>query len=75
MAKSKYDRNIDKGAAQQRNVGQGTMGGNRPGQPVEETTGAGQQGRGGSKNKGGKNNPRRSHESSWRPKPTGGDNE
>jgi len=67
MAKSKYDRNIDKGAAQQRNAGQGMKRGcNKPGMPAEEPMGTGQQGGGGAKNQGGSAKPNR--ESSWRPK-------
>ncbi|MGE0129845.1 MAG: hypothetical protein AB7U82_17325 [Blastocatellales bacterium] len=54
MAKSKYDRNVDKGAAQQRNPSQGTTGGyNKPVATDEETMGSGQQSSGGSKHQGG----------------------
>lgn len=58
MAKSKYDRNIDKGVAQQRNPGQGGAGG-RSGATEEETMGGGQQSGGGSKRQGG--SPKRGH--------------
>jgi len=72
MAKSKYDRNVDKGAAQQRNAGQGAHGGhNKPGNTTEEAPGTGQRG-GGSKDQGG--SAKRNQESSWRPKSGGGDN-
>ena len=74
MAKSKYDRNIDKGAAQQRNTGQGTPGGyNRPGTTDEEAMGTGQQSSGGSKHQGGGSHKRNNQGSSGRNKP-GGDN-
>jgi hypothetical protein len=72
MAKSKYDRNVDKGAFQQRNAGQGAQGGyKKPGNLPEEQPGTGQQS-GGSKNQVG--SARRNQESSWRPKSGGGDN-
>jgi len=72
MAKSKYDRNVDRGASQQRNAGQGAQGGqNKPKNITEEQPGSGHQG-GGSKNQGG--SARRNQESSWRPKSGGGDN-
>ena len=76
MAKSKYDRNVDRGANQQRNAGQGAQGGhNRPANLPEEQQGtAGQQG-GGSKHHQGGHQGRRNQESSWRPKSGGGDNE
>jgi len=71
MAKSKYDRNVDKGAAQQRNAGQGmTEGCNKPGMPAEEPMGTGQQD-GGMKDQGGP--AKRNRESSWRPKSGGGE--
>ena len=55
MAKSKYDRNVDKGAAQQRNAGQeSTAGGyNKSGTTDEETMGTGQQSSGNPKHQGG----------------------
>src|SRR5262245_65832229 len=73
MAKSKYDRNVDKGAAQQRNAVQGTQGGHsKPGNISEEQPGTGRHG-GGSKNQGG--SARRNQESSWQPKSDAGDND
>lgn len=72
MAKSKYDRNMDRGAAQQRRPRpEGQENFNKPGAPAEDPAEPAQPG-GGSKKQGvpGKRN----HESSWRPKPTGGDN-
>jgi len=71
MAKSKYDRNIDRGAAQQRNTGHGIGGGyNKSGATNEEMMEPGQPGSGGAKNQGG--SAKRNHESSWRPKHGGG---
>ena len=73
MAKSKYDRNIDKGAAQQRNTGQGTPGGyNRSGAAGEEVEGTGQQSSGGPKHQGGGSH-KRNQGRSGRNRP-GGDN-
>jgi hypothetical protein len=64
MSKSKYDKNMDKGAAQQRNAGQGPMGGSeKPGMTPEDMMGGHQPG--GAKNP---NDPKRNQESSWRQK-------
>ncbi|MCG3160717.1 MAG: hypothetical protein JMDDDDMK_01792 [Acidobacteria bacterium] len=78
MAKSKYDRNVDKGAAQQRNAGQESSGGyNKPGTFGDETVGTGQQSSGNPKYQGGgshKHNRKGSKGSSGRNNPTGGSN-
>lgn len=71
MAKSRYDRNVDKGAAQQRNTGQGMAEGcNKSGTKAEDPVETGQPGSGGSKHRGG---PGKRNQESWRPKPTDDD--
>jgi hypothetical protein len=68
MSKSKYDKNMDKGAAQQRNHSQSPMGGgSKPGTMPDEMMGTTQPG--GVKNP---NDPKRNQESAWRQKPGGG---
>jgi hypothetical protein len=67
MSKSKHDKNMDRGAAQQRNPSQSPMGGcDKPGTMPEDMMGTNQPG--GGKNP---NDPRRGQESGWRQKPGG----
>jgi hypothetical protein len=69
MAKTRYDRNVDKGAAQQRNYGQGAKKeDNKPGTPPEETAKS-QRHSGGAKNPAGP--ARGDQEPPWRQKPRG----
>jgi hypothetical protein len=64
MSKSKYDKNMDKGAAQRRNPGQGPMGGSeKPGAMPEDMMETHQPG--GAKTH---NDPKRNPESAWRHK-------
>jgi len=66
MAKSRYDRNVDRGAAQRRNYGQGTKReDNKPETTAEEPAAPSRLG-GASKNPGGP--ARIDQESTWRPK-------
>ncbi len=67
MVRSKYDRNIDRGAAQQRNPGQGTPGKSKPGTPAEEPMGTGRHG--GSKHQPGSG--KRNQDAPWRQKSDG----
>jgi len=69
MAKTRYDRNVDKGAAQQRNYGQGARKeDNNPGTAAEEPAKSPRHS-GGAKNPGGP--ARGDQEPPWRPKPHG----
>jgi hypothetical protein len=69
MAKSRYDRNIDRGAAQQRNYSQGTKRkDNKPGTMDEEPAAPPRHG-GAPKNRGG--SATRDQEAPWRPKSRG----
>jgi hypothetical protein len=68
MSKSRYDRNVDKGAAQQRNYGQGPRKeDNKPG--TAEEPAKSQRHSGGSKNPGAP--ARGDQEPPWRPKSRG----
>jgi hypothetical protein len=68
MAKTRYDRNVDKGAAQQRNYGQGERKeDNKPGTAPEESAKSPRHS--GAKNPGGP--ARGDQETPWRPKPRG----
>ena len=67
MSKSKYDKNMDKGAAQQRNPSHSPMGGgDKPGTMPDDMMGTNQPG--GGKNP---NDPRGRQQSGWRQKPGG----
>ena len=71
MVKSRYDRNVDRGAAQQRNYGQGTKRkDNKPETTAEESMRAPRHG-GAPKNPGGP--ARGDQEPPWRPKSRGED--
>jgi hypothetical protein len=69
MAKSRYDRNIDRGAAQQRNYSQGTKReDNKPGAKDDEPAAPPRHG-GAPKNQGG--SATRDRQAPWRPKSRG----
>jgi hypothetical protein len=69
MAKSKYDRNIDRGAAQQRNYGQGARREDNKPEPTAEEPSAPPRHGGAQKNPGGQ--ARGDQESPWRQKSRG----
>jgi hypothetical protein len=69
MAKSRYDRNVDRGAAQQRNYGHGTKRKDSKQETTAEEAMRSPRHGGAPKNSGGP--ARGEQEPSWRPKPRG----